>query len=122
MKKHIVTHLILVILLASNSSLLVCTPNHDEKSHPGSSFSVEVNIPSLNVYKIQAMLVSSLGFVASSAALVLIATGAIAHSRPQSGDASARLHASTLFGYGVPLLAAGILTIFHPQVRDFLNS
>jgi hypothetical protein len=118
MKKQ--NHILLLLLVCVTNTLylpLAC----GDKLKPNSSFSVDVNIPAFDEKKVQTVLVSSVGLVASTVALVLIGKGAIAHSTtPQ--PAAQKLDTATLFGYGVPLLAAGMLTIFHPQVIDYLNS
>lgn len=125
MKKRTFTHLILVLLVANTSTAsLVCgKSDQSSNSNKSSSFSVDVNIPSFDEKTIQSALISSVGFVASSVALALIYKGAVAHGTTQPVDASIqKLNAPTLFGYGFPLLAAGVLTILHPQVINYLNS
>ena len=130
MKKPTFAYLVIILFLTSIStpSLLCNKPSQSAKPTQGSTFSVDVNIPSFDEKtiqsSIQSTLISSVGFVASSFALALIYKGLVAHSTPQPIDAAAvqKLNATKLLGYGTPLLAAGILTILHPHVIDFFNS
>lgn len=121
MKKHTkTTHLLLILALASTScsSLFSNKPPHAaEKPQSASTFSVDVNF---SENRVQSALISTVGCAASIAALALMYKGTVSYSAPQHSDQ--KLHTPTLFGGGISLLAVGLLTIFHPQVIDYLNS
>ena len=78
MKKPTFAYLVIILFLTSIStpSLLCNKPSQSAKPTQGSTFSVDVNIPSFDEKtiqsSIQSTLISSVGFVASSFALVAV--------------------------------------------------